>query len=274
MRVAVVGHVEWVDGARVERFPAAGEIVHAGESWAEPAGGGAAAAVQLARLAGAATLFTALGDDELGHRSLRELRKLGVTVEAVMRPEPQRRALILVDSAGERTITVVGDRMVPRGDDPLPWEELQSFDAVYLTGADPVAVRAARAARILTATPRTLETLVPARVRLDALIGSGRDGGERYRRGQLSPEPGLVVRTDGEHGGTYEDASGVQARFPAVPPPGAVRDSYGCGDSFAAGLTFGLGASLPLAEAFELAARCGAACLTGRGAYEGQLRLA
>jgi ribokinase len=51
-----------------------------------------------------------------------------------------------------------------------------------------------------------------------------------------------------------------------------VSDFYGCGDSFAAGLTYGLGAGLPIGEAVELAARCGAACATGRGPYEGQLR--
>jgi ribokinase len=50
-----------------------------------------------------------------------------------------------------------------------------------------------------------------------------------------------------------------------------VSDAYGCGDSFAAGFTYGLGARLPLDEALALGARCGAACMTGRGPYEGQL---
>jgi ribokinase len=40
MRVAVVGHVEWIEFARVERMPAAGEIVHASDAWEEPGGGG------------------------------------------------------------------------------------------------------------------------------------------------------------------------------------------------------------------------------------------
>ena len=52
-----------------------------------------------------------------------------------------------------------------------------------------------------------------------------------------------------------------------------VADSYGAGDSFAAGLTYGLGAGWAIEKAVELAARCGAACLTGRGPYEGQLSL-
>src|ERR671937_2730239 len=102
MRVAVVGHVEWVEFARVDHVPVRGEIVHALETWEEPAGGGAVAAVQLARLAGACLFLTALGDDELGHRAKRRLEALGVRVEAAWRPEPQRRAIVHVDGASER----------------------------------------------------------------------------------------------------------------------------------------------------------------------------
>ena len=69
MRFAVVGHVEWVEFVRVDRLPASGEIAHGSDSFSEPAGGGAVAAVQLARLAGEAELFTALGDDEIAARS-------------------------------------------------------------------------------------------------------------------------------------------------------------------------------------------------------------
>ena len=63
MRVAVVGHVEWVEFARVATMPRPGEIVHAEQMWEEAAGGGAVAVVQLAKLAGSATLFTAFGGD-------------------------------------------------------------------------------------------------------------------------------------------------------------------------------------------------------------------
>ena len=63
-RLAVVGHVEWVEFARVPRMPAAGDIVHAERVWSEPAGGGAVVARQLALLAGRCELFTALGDDD------------------------------------------------------------------------------------------------------------------------------------------------------------------------------------------------------------------
>ena len=273
MRVAVVGHVEWIEFGRVDRVPAPGEIVHAVEAWEEPGGGGAVAAVQLMKLAGEATLYTALGDDELGHRARDELATLGLRVEATFRPERQRRAFVHLDEAGERTITVIGDRLGPRADDPLPWQELRQCDAVYFTAGDPGAVRAARGARTLVATARGLETLVAAGVELDALVASGSDRGERYDTGDLEPPPRLVVRTAGAAGGKWESAADGGG-WEALALPGPVRDAYGCGDSFAAGLTYGLGAGLDVGEAVRLGARCGAACLTGRGPYEGQLVLA
>jgi ribokinase len=273
VRVAVVGHVEWVEFVRVERVPPRGAIVHAREAWEEPAGGGAVAAVQLARLAGAATLYTALGHDERGRRARDELERLGLRVEAAIRPEPQRRAFTYVDDDGERTITVIGERMTPREEDGLPLAELAACDAVYFTGGDAWALRAARRARVLVATPRALASLQDGAVELDALVGSGGDPSERYGPGDLDPAPRLVVRTAGEEGGSWEAADGRRGSYPAEPLPGPPVDSYGCGDSFAAGFTFALGAGLPLDEALTLAARCGAACLTGRGAYAGQLRL-
>src|SRR4051794_40897421 len=271
MNVGVVGHVEWIEFARVERVPVAGEIVHAQEAWEEPGGGGAVAAVQLVKLAGEATFFTALGDDELGHRARRELEALGVRMEAAFRPEPQRRGFVYVDAGAERTITVIGDRMGPRAADSLPWDELSSFDAVYLTAGDRAAVRAARAARTLVAAARGLEALIEAGVELDVLVASSSDEGERYERGQLDPEPGVVVRTAGASGGAWERAGGERGRYEATPLPGPPADSYGCGDSFASGLTYALGANMSLEESLHVAARCGAACLTGRGPYSGQL---
>lgn len=273
MRVAVVGHVEWVQFARVERVPRAGEIVHALDAWEEAAGGGAVAAVQLARLAGSAELFTALGDDELGHRAVEQLQGQGVAVHTAWRKRPQRRAFTFTDARGERTITVIGERLVPAGRDPLPWNDLAGVDAVYFTGGDPQALSAARAARVLVATPRARETLHATGVVLDALVRSESDAGERVAEGEIKPPPHLVVSTAGARGGHYAGVEGVTGSFQAAPLPGPVVDAYGCGDSFAAGLTFGLARAGGVEAALDLAARCGAACLTGRGPYAAQLRL-
>ncbi len=268
MRVAVVGHVEWLDFLVVERVPSPGEIVQVKETWQEAAGGGADAAVQLRKLAGEAMLITALGDDVLGRRAFDELSGRGVRVESVWRDEPQRRAVCFLDDAGERTITLLGPKLVPHDSDPLPWQELEQFDGVYFTGGDAGAVRAARRAKVLVASARELPVLREAGVELDVLVASAADRGEDYRGG-LEPAPRYVVRTEGARGGTVEPGG----RFPPGEIPGPVVDAYGAGDAFAGGLTYGLACGMPIESALELASRCGAAVLAGRGPYEGQLTL-
>jgi ribokinase len=268
VNVAVVGHVEWVEFARVDHVPAPGEIVHAVETWEEPAGGGAVAAVQLANLGGSCLLFTSLADDELGRRSREELEARGVTVHAGHAPGAQRRALTHVDEAGERTITVLGEKLLPSGDDgSLPWEELRRCAAVYFVSGDLASLRTARHCPVLVATSRELATLRRAAVKVDVLVGSGEDAAERFGSGDLEPEPEIVVTTAGALGGWIRPGG----PFRVSPLPGPVSDAYGCGDCFAAGLTYGLALGNPVDEAVALGARCGAAVLTGRGAYGNQL---
>ena len=265
--------MEWIEFVRVPHVPAAGEIVHATEVFEQAGGGGAVAAVQLCKLAGACTFFTALGDDPIGRRCAADLEARGVELQVVWRDVPQRRAVTHVDDAGERTITVLGDRLVPGAADPLPWESLAGYDGIYLTGSDPDGVRAARRATALVATSRVLPLLAEAAVELDALVGSGKDAGERYRPGDLDPPPLYAVMTAGERGGTWQEATSDPVAFRAEPLPGAIANAYGAGDSFAAGLTYGLAAGERIEGAVRLGARCGAACMTGRDAYAGQLDL-
>jgi ribokinase len=273
MRVAAVGHVEWVEFAEVERVPHPGEIVNARRVWFEPAGGAAVAAVQLARLAGGRGLFfTSLGDDDLGHMAKRGLEQLGLTVHVAWRRDvPTRRAFVYVDDGGERTITVIGPRLEPRGDDPLPWDDLREVDACYFTAGDAAALRHARGAGALVATARVMPVLQEARVVIDAVVGSGADAKERYVDGALNPPPRYVVRTAGARGGEWVGEEGRTGTWQAAELPGPRADAYGCGDSFAAGLAYGLGDGRGIEGALELGARCGAYCFTGHGPYERQL---
>ena len=270
MRAGVVGHVEWVRFAAVERVPEPGAIIHAKSSWLEPAGGGAVAAVQLLKLAGEVDFFVAVGNDELGRLAREELERLGLRVHAATREAPQRQAFTYVDGRGERTITVIGEKLHPLGSDPLPWDELAGIDAVYFTAGDPEALRAARQARVLVATARELPTLVEAGVQVDALVHSATDPGEAYEPGQIDPEPALVVSTRGREGGSYV-AGTRSGTYAAAELPGPLVDAYGAGDSFAAGLAYALARGDETEEALAFAARCGAAAMTGRGAYDGLL---
>src|SRR3954447_38878 len=143
MRVAVVGHTEWIEFLRIPRVPLAGDITQASRAWEEPGGGGGVAAQQIARLAGGCDFFTALGGDDVGRRLEQELTHRGVRVLAARRDEPQRRAVTFTDDDGERTITLFTPKLTLRGDDPLPWHELDDADAVYFTGREARALREA-----------------------------------------------------------------------------------------------------------------------------------
>jgi ribokinase len=267
VRVAVVGHVEWVEFVRGDHVPAAGEIVHASDAFEEPAGGGAVAAVQLARMAGRSELFTALGSDNLAERTRARLPELGVTVRAVERQGPTRRAFTFLDAKGERTITTLGGRLEPQGEDSLGWESLDRVDGVYVTAGDEGALRAARRARVLVASPRAGHVLADSGVKLDALVFSDRDELESSFARAVEPRPAMLVATRGVDGGRYETAEGRSGTWSPAPLPGPIADSYGSGDSFAAAFTFGLAAGEGVEDALRLAAEAGAACMTRKGPY-------
>ena len=259
MRCAVVGHVEWVEFVRVPELPAAGQSVQGELGLEEPAGGGGVIARQLACLAGRCEFFTALGDDELGRRAERRFAELGVDVH-VQRFGVTRRAWVHVDAHGERTITLLTEKLRPRG--PLP---LDGYDAVFFVSGDAEALRSARRAPFVAATARELPTLHEANVPLDLLVGSARDAGEKY---DGSVDARTVVLTDGPYGGT---ANGE--RYGAAPLLEPIVDTYGAGDSFSAALCFALARGDSLPDALALATRAGAKVVTGEGPYSAQLTL-
>jgi ribokinase len=272
LRLAVVGHIEWIRFARVDHVPAAGGIAHALEAWEGAGGGGAVAAVQLGNLGGSCLFLSALGDDRVGEDEPRD--RVGATVDlraAVRVGAPTRTALTMIEAGGERTILTLGERLEASGDDDLPWDELASADGVLFTAGDAEALRMARRARVLVAASRHPEVLARAGVALDAIVGSALDPAERIEHGALHPPPRLAVRTEGAQGGTWETDT-ERGRYEAAVPPGPIVDTYGAGDCFQAGLTFGLASGLDATDAIALAARCGAYAVSGRGPTGGQLR--
>jgi ribokinase len=264
MKLAVVGHIEWIEFLRVESVPRPGDIVGAQETWEEPGGGGGVAAAELARLAGECSLYCTLGGDELGARARKELEAVSVRVLSPQNDGGlQRRGFVYIDEAGERTITIIGAKPRPKGGEgTVPWERLDDVDGVYFTAGDAEAVRQARRARVLVATARELPILHAAGVELDALVASGEDDAERYQTGDLDPPPKLVVSTAGSLGGWAQPGGPYK---PAV-PPGPYEDAYGAGDCFAAGLTYALAKGMDVADALTFASERGALALTRRGA--------
>jgi ribokinase len=268
-RFAVVGHVEWIEFGVFSHVPEPGEIIDAREWLSEAAGSAAVVAVQLAKLSGDVDFFTALGDEERGRLAKARLEEFGVRVHARTHTDMQRWAFVHLDDNGERTISVLGERHAPRGADDLPWDRLDGADAVFVSGGDHAAMEQARRAKLLVATPRAVETLNG--IQIDALIGSGKDRLEQVDPDTLDPPPALVVTTAGKEGGTWQAGEQRRGTFKAAELPGPVVDEYGAGDTFAAGVTYALGAGYEIDDALAFGARAGAANLTGRGPYAGQL---
>ncbi len=262
--MAVVGHVEWVQFIPVERFPRPGEVIHATAAFTRAAGGGGVVAGVLARLGAQVDFFCALGDDEAGRAAAAQLQELGVRLHVAWRAAPTRLAVTLLDERGERTIVTIGERLAPRGGDPLDWDLLAGAAGVYFTAGDADALRRAREAPLVVASPRAREALSEPGAAVDALVFSSHDRDECAWAQRAQARSRLLVRTEGEHGGHWSGAS--EGTWPAVPAPGEIRDAYGCGDSFAAGFTLALARGLTVAEATQLGARCGAECLTRVGA--------
>ena len=265
LQLAVVGHVEWVTFLAVDSLPAAGQIGHSHRELKEPAGGGAVVAVQLARLLGRPVpFFTSLGRDAIGERAAHRLAELGLDLHVGWRDRPTRRAISYVDGHGDRSITVIGDRLMPVAADPLPWERLASCDGAFVTAADAAALARCRAASVLAVTPRLgVPLLQRAAIPIDALIGSGLDPGERVPEGVLDHLPSLRIATEGADGGVAIPGG----RFAAPTLTAAAVDSYGCGDSFTAGAIAGLAAGWTVEQAVSLGCHCGAACISRFGPY-------
>lgn len=263
-RIAVVGHVEWVDFISLARLPGEGQIAHAERAITRAAGGGGVAAAVLAEEGAEVDFFCALGRDADGEAAAAQLTERGIRLNVAWRERPTRRAITLLTDAGERTIVTIGERLEPHAGDALEWDRLHGADGAYFTAGDAQALRTARQARVLVASPRGRAALEGGETTIDALVFSALDDDERMWAERLARRAELLVATEGSAGGRWWGSS--EGRWQAATPPGTPRDSYGCGDSFAAGFTLGLAQGASVQEAAALGARQGAECLTRVGA--------
>jgi ribokinase len=264
VRVAVVGHIEWVEFIPVGRLPEPGQVVHGAGLFARAAGGGGVVAGVFAELGGEVEFYTALGDDAYGRSAAEQLRERGVRMHIAWREQSTRRAFTLLDGAGERTIVTIGERLDPLESDDLDWGRLGDAAGVYVTAGDREALRAARHADAVVASPRARHALLADGPAVDALVFSASDRDEREWAEHAAGRTRLMVATEGAAGGRWWGET--EGRWQAAELPGPPVDSYGCGDSFAAGFTFGLASGMSTELAAALGARCGARCLTRPGA--------
>jgi ribokinase len=215
--------------------------------------------MQIARLNGSCLFFTVVGNDELGKKSIEQLRANSVEVYAqTVDDQPTKTIAVHIDENNERTITVAGNLRPSGQDTSLPWDKLAEMDAVYFVSGDIEALKYAIRSKALTSIARVLPLIKQSNVQLDALLAS-----ERYKPGDINPEPKSVITTQGGSGGYLEN--GIRYRAEAVSPENIV-DFYGCGDSFAAGVTYGL-ANREIHTALAISAHAGATAAQRRGAF-------
>ena len=266
LKLAVIGHIEWVTFLKVDQLPLAGEISHAKDCFEEAAGGAAVAAVQMTRLINEPVdLITSLGKDTYGERCYERLTKLGLNLKVAWREKPTRKGISLISKDGERAITVIGERLQPIASDDLPWSDMKKYDGIFITATDKEGVRLASKAKFVAATPRTGQTtLRNAKVKINALIGSGLDPGEKINYEKLEPKPDLYIATEGKKGGTVYPK---KYKYKSIEPSSQEIDSYGCGDCFAGAVTTALSAKLNLDQAINIGSYCGAECSTHYGPY-------
>ena len=255
LSLAVVGHVEWVNFLSVDKLPCSGQISH-GRSYLElPSGGGAVAAVQMQKLTKKQVhFFTSLGKDKLGILSKEKLEEYGLNVHVAWEDKPTREGISFLDKSGERSITVMGERLEPKAKDNLPWDQLASFDGVFVTATDPMGLELCRNSKVLVASPRVgSESFRSINFELDALVGSYFDEDEKKQSESLVEITKVTILTAGSLGCVALPGG----TFATKDIGNNLIDSYGCGDSFAAGLTAGLACKLDLENAINIGSYCG-----------------
>jgi sugar/nucleoside kinase (ribokinase family) len=243
----------------VESVPTAGAHVNAQPVGWRLGGSSANLACGLSIAGHDVRLVGYVGDDPLGNALVGSLAERGIDTRYVVRTSgPTARALILLDSSGERTIVALRNAVVP--DLPPVPQPTTTFDCVYvesfLRGSTGDADTAAPL--VVAALPPPVACQWPA----DVLVGSAEQLPEYWR-----PSPFAAARAVAGRRLKFlvitEGPLGVHAYGPDetvhVPALTAVqRDATGAGDAFAAGLVDGLLGGAGMYSALKLGCAWGA----------------
>ncbi len=225
-------------------------------------GGGANAAVALARAGDAPLLVAAVGSDPVGDALLAELRSLGVDLSLTVRLQGgSSRSIIMTDPAGERTI--VNLRRLLESEPPLRITSVAA-DAMYVRsrhqGLAGLMAEMTGRMTVIAHVPPCAPNSVPAQI----LVGSKSDldgdfladpftHGMAVSGGRLE----WIVITHGAKGAEAFGHHGQRLFQPAQKVE--VVDSTGAGDAFAAGLSHALARKMGMEQALKIAVAWGTA---------------
>lgn len=227
-------------------------------------GGGANAAVALAKAGRRVALAAVIGSDATADTALEDVEGAGIDTRLVARREGESKiTLILIDPAGERIVMGLDWEAapVPSVPGPATWPTLRPgglFIRSPYRGAEawaeacdgPViahwpAPKLSARTQVLVASADDLEARV-----LDDPLAAG--------RAALGEDVAWVVVTRGAGGAT---AYGARGAIHAPAPRATVVDATGAGDVFAAGLLDALTSGAPMDKALVHACAWGAAAV-------------
>lgn len=249
--------------------------------------------IALARLGMKVAALGYVGEDEWGAMIRRRLAADGIDIHALATHPTvvTTTAVVLIDPGGQRSFAYwpgATDRLAA----PALLEHLDLFaqSRMALVGYYsllpnlehdlPEVLRAIRERGCRTALDAAgdggrMEPLDRILPHLDVYVPSYSEAA--HQTGRDDPEGILEVYRDcgaagllgvklGSEGALLSPAAGQYVKIEPVPPPGPIVDTTGAGDCFYAGLLAGLLKGMSVTEAGRLAAACGAACVTGKGA--------
>lgn len=280
--LVVVGSTNLDIVVPVRHIPSPGETVVGDDHFRVPGGKGSNQAVACARLGGRTAFVGCLGDDDAGAMLRRSMDEAGVDTShvEVIAGAPSGIALIVVDDAGENTVTVSPGANRDLLPGKLPDELLASADVMLVQLEIPLetAVRAAELTSgtvVLNPAPgrelpdallRHVDVLVPNRSELAILAGADEEPQDLETIAAFArslPGRGHVVVTLGAAGALVVE--GGQATHVPAHPVAAV-DATGAGDAFCAALSVAIGEGSDLIAAARWAVVAAGLSVTVRGA--------
>jgi sulfofructose kinase len=251
----------------------------------EEGGGGCAAgaAIAIARLGGAAVLWTRVGADDAGALVLRELSGEGVEVSNARVLEGVRtpRAAVIVDRRGERLIVSHVDERLHAGAEGLPLEQIAGARAVLVDVRWPAAALAVLERAKREGVRRIVDVDLGPQARIEEIAALASDAifsapalaefaatedRERGLRAAARLGAPVVGVTAGEQGAWWLEA-GVLHHQPAHP----VRslDTTGAGDVFHGAYALAVAEGRSVAQAMRFASVAAALKCTRAGGGRG-----
>lgn len=284
--ITVVGSLNMDLVVQTERIPRVGETVLGGEFNQIEGGKGGNQAVAAARLGGDVKMIGAVGQDDMGRQLLASLEKDEIDISRIkLSSEPSGMAMILVDAAGNNSITVVsGANFDINVDDIRRDEDLFARSSVVLAQLEcplDVVAEALSLAKehdcltVLNPAPAQalpaelladVDILTPNETELELLSGMGTSSMEECTAaGEKLMASGVksLIVTLGSRGCLYMEGD-VAEHYPSYLVK--MTDSTAAGDCFNGALVAALDNGSSIHDAIHFAMKASAISVTRAGA--------